>query len=180
MSSLRIGLRLALILAATTLSTLQVSPAASAEAPRHVRLDPYKNFRFRVLFEGRCVAGFQSAEFRGPGGMAPLKSTGVHKYPTITLKRGLTKDTGFWNWARSVEGYGHSGAPAAARRDLRIALLDETGRPAGFYAVRRAWVSEVNALPDLDAGANAIAIEHVKLENEGWERNSTATETPPC
>ena len=44
------------------------------------------------------------------------------------------------------------------------------------YIVHRCWVSEFQALPDLDAGANAIAIEHIKLENEGWEVDPTIVE----
>jgi phage tail-like protein len=178
-SPLSIRLGLAVILAAAVASAAQAGPTA-AEAPRHARLDPYKTFRFRVLIDGRCVAGFQTAVFptaRPDVLRSPVRS----QYEAITLERGLTHDTGFASWAQGGARSGRSGPTAAnLRRDVRIAVIDEAGRPAGYYAVRRAWASEYNALPDLDAGANAIAIEHLKLENEGWERDTRATETPPC
>ena len=44
------------------------------------------------------------------------------------------------------------------------------------YNVFRAWVSEYQALPDLDANANAVAIQTIKLENEGWERDLDVVE----
>jgi phage tail-like protein len=94
------------------------------------------------------------------------KSPGRNKYEAITLERGLTQDRDFHAWASSAAQHGGAGAA----REVRIVALNEQGRPTITYRVHRAWVSEYQALPDLDAGANAIAIEHIKLENEGWER----------
>jgi phage tail-like protein len=59
---------------------------------------------------------------------------------------------------------------------VRIVLQNEAGQPVQQYVLYRCWVSEYQALPDLDAGGNAIALEHVRLENEGWERDLTVVE----
>ncbi len=150
------------------------SPAWTATAPSSVhatRLDPYKNFRFRIEFGGRVVAGISKvtvptkpaklAEYR-EGNDPPHTRPGRTKYEPITLERGLTHDNDFEAWAAA-----HS---AGSAREVRIVELNEQGRPVQAWRVHRAWVSEYQALPDLDAGANAIAIQHIKLENEGWER----------
>jgi phage tail-like protein len=103
------------------------------------------------------------------------------KYEPITLERGITFDRDFVNWANAAQVL-DKGAPSSSlknlRQEVRIDLLNEAGQPVWRFFVHRAWVSEYQALPDLDASANAIAIEHIKLENEGWEQDLTLTETP--
>ncbi len=54
--------------------------------------------------------------------------------------------------------------------------LDHGGQLVLAYKIYRCWVSEFEMLPDLDANANAIAIERIKLENEGWERDQSVKE----
>jgi len=83
-------------------------------------------------------------------------------YEAITLKRGITRDTEFEKWTNKVWKLG-AGAGSAGQLALR-------------YKVYRCWVSEYQALPDLDAAANAVAIEHIKIENEGWERDHDVPE----
>jgi phage tail-like protein len=57
-----------------------------------------------------------------------------------------------------------------------LELYNEAGQLVLGYKIYRCWVSEFQALPDLDANANAIAIQSLKLENEGWERDVDVVE----
>lgn len=155
------------------------------------RFDPYKNFKFRVKWDGRYVAGVSKVsalkrstevvEHRDGGDpSSSRKSPGRTKYDAITLDRGVTHDTEFEQWANKVWNYG-SGAGAEVslrdfRKDLIIEVCNESGQVVLAYKVFRAWVSEYQALPDLDANANAIAIQHIKLEHEGWERDYDVAE----
>jgi phage tail-like protein len=155
------------------------------------RLDPYKNFKFRVKWNGKYVAGVSKVsalkrttevvEHREGGDPSTAhKSPGRHKFEAITLERGLTHDREFHDWAGLVWNYGAAlGAQsslASFRRDLYLELYNEAGQLALAYKLYRCWVSEYQALPDLDANANAIAVEHIKLETEGWERDLAVTE----
>jgi len=155
------------------------------------RLDPYKNFKFRVKFENRYVAGISkvSALKRttevvkhrdGGDESTSRKSPGRTEFEAITLERGVTHDKEFEQWANKVWSFGTGlGAEASLqdfRKELIIEVYNETGQLAIAYKVYRAWVSEFQALPDLDANANAIAIQHIKLENEGWERDTDTSE----
>jgi len=155
------------------------------------RLDPYKDFKFRVKWDGRYVAGISKmsalrrttevVEHREGGDpSASHKSPGQTKYDAITLERGLTQDREFEAWANLVwklgAGLGSETSLANFRKDVYIELYNEAGQPVLAYKVYRAWVSEYVALPALDAQANAVAIEHIKLENEGWERDTVVTE----
>ena len=126
------------------------------------RADPYRNFRFRVKWDGRHVAGFGTAS--GLTQSAPGLPGGTPK--AITLERGVTLDPEFERWASASHG-----ASGGARRDLAIETYDEAGRLAVTHNVRQGWVSEFAAIPDLDANANAVLIEHLRLENEGVERS---------
>ena len=159
------------------------------------RLDPYKNFKFRVYFVGRTepVAGVSKVtglkrmtevvEHREGGDPSVgHKSPGRTKYEAITFERGVTQDTDFEAWANKVwslsSGAGTEISLKDFRRDLIVELLNEAGQTVLKYNIFRCWVSEFQALPDLDANANAVAIEHVKVENEGWERDARFQELP--
>jgi phage tail-like protein len=150
------------------------------------RFDPYKNFKFRVKWDGRYVAGISKVgglkrttevvKFREGGDPSTSrKSPGKTEYDALTLERGVTHDTEFEQWAAKVWNYGAGlGAETSLkdfRKDITIELYNEAGQLALAYKVYRCWVSEYQALPDLDASANAVAIQHIKLENEGWERD---------
>ena len=150
------------------------------------RFDPYKNFKFRVSWNGKFVAGISKVtglkrttevvEHREGGDPSTSrKSPGRVKYEAITLERGVTHDSEFEGWANKVwyqgNGLGQEMSLKDFRRDLLIELYNEAGQPVLRYKVYRCWVSEYQALPDLDANANAVAIEHIKIENEGWERD---------
>jgi len=155
--------------------------------------DPYKNFRFRVNWNGRQVAGISSVsalrrttevtKYRTGGNTGPdQKLPGRTEYEPITLERGLTQDTEFEDWANQVSRLNSDAAPTDFRKDILIEVYNEAGQLALAYRVYRCWVSEYQALPDLDANGNAVAIERIKLENEGWERIPTSAapaETAP-
>jgi phage tail-like protein len=150
------------------------------------RVDPYKNFKFRVRWDGRVVAGVskvsalkrttETVEHREGGDPSTShKSPGRTKYEVITLERGVTHDTEFEKWANKVWNY-DSGPEAEIslkdfRKEIRIEVLNEAGQLALAYNVYRCWVSEFQAIADLDANANAVLIQNIKLENEGWERD---------
>jgi len=155
------------------------------------RFDPYKNFKFRVKWDGRFVAGIskvgalkrstEMVEHREGGDPSSTrKSPGRTKFEAITLERGVTHDTEFEKWANKVWNFGSGlGAEVSLkdfRKDLIIEVYNEAGQLALAYKVFRCWVSEFQALPDLDANANAVAIQTIKLENEGWERDYDVVE----
>jgi phage tail-like protein len=150
------------------------------------RLDPYKNFKFRVKWDGRYVAGVSKVgamkrttdvvEHRTGGDPSTvLKSPGQTKYDAVTLERGVTHDKDFEQWANKVWNYGSGlGSEVSLkdfRKDIIIEVYNEAGQLAIAYKVYRCWPSEFQAFPELDASANAIAIQTLKLENEGWERD---------
>ena len=155
------------------------------------RFDPYKNFKFRVKWDGRYVAGVSKVssltktteviEHRNGGDPSTVrKSPGRTKYNAVTLERGVTHDTEFEQWANKVWNFGSGLGAEVSLRDFRkdviIEVYNEAGQLAITYNVFRCWVSEFQALPDLDANANAVAIQHIKLENEGWERDTAVVE----
>ena len=155
------------------------------------RFDPYKNFKFRVKWNGRYVAGVSKVstlkrstevvEHREGGDpSSSRKSPGRTKFEPITLERGVTHDTEFEKWANKVwncgSGLGAEVSLRDFRKDLIIEVYNEAGQVVLAYKVFRAWVSEFQSLPDLDASANAVAIQTLKLENEGWERDYDVAE----
>ena len=150
------------------------------------RFDPYKSFKFRVRWDGRYVAGVSKVSGlkrttevvthrEGGDPSSSRRSPGRSEYDAITLERGVTHDPEFEKWANKVWNFGAGlGAEASLkdfRKDIRIEVYNEAGQLALAYNVFRCWVSEYQALPDLDANANAVAIQTIKLENEGWERD---------
>jgi len=156
-----------------------------------LRLNPYPNFMFRVKWDGRYVAGLSKCsglkrtteviEHReGGDASSPRKSPGRTKYEPITLERGVTHDVEFERWANKVWNYGAGLGKQVSLKDFRkeilIEMYNEAGQLVIAYKVYRCWVSEFQALPDLDANANAVAIQHIKIENEGWERDLDVTE----
>jgi phage tail-like protein len=155
------------------------------------RFDPYKNFKFRVKWDGRYVAGISKVGMlkrttevvkhrTGGDPSTTRKSPGRTEYDAITLERGVTHDVEFERWANKVwqlkAGLGAEVSLKDFRKDLIIEVYNEAGQLAIQYRVFRCWVSEYQALPDLDANANAVAIQHIKLENEGWERAVEVTQ----
>jgi phage tail-like protein len=163
------------------------------------RFDPYKNFKFRVKWDGAYVAGISKVgalkrttevvEHREGGDPSTSrKSPGRTKYEPITLERGVTHDKAFQQWANKVWDYQNAQASPDSRtkevslkdfrKDIIIDMFNEAGQKVLSYLVYRAWVSEYQALPELDANANAVAIQTIKLENEGWDMDPEVKEPP--
>ena len=156
------------------------------------RYDPYKNFKFRVKWDGRYVAGISKVSTlkrttevvkhrTGGDPSSSRKSPGRTEYEPITLSRGVTHDSDFERWANKVWNYASGRDNEVSLADFRkdfltIEVYNEAGQLAIAYKVYRCWVSEFEALPELDANANAVAIQTLKLENEGWERDYDVTE----
>ena len=155
------------------------------------RFDPYKNFKFRIKWDGKYVAGVSKIgalkrttevvkHREGGDPSSSRKSPGRTEYDSIVLERGVTHDKEFEQWANKVWNFGSGLGSEVSLRDFRknviIELYNEAGQLAIAYKVFRAWVSEFQSLPDLDANANAVAIQTLKLENEGWERDVDVVE----
>jgi phage tail-like protein len=155
------------------------------------RADPYKNFKFRVKWDGRYVAGVSKvsglkrttqvvSHREGGDPSTSRKSPGRNEFDPITLERGVTHDTEFEKWASKIWNFGAGlGAEVSLkdfRKDIILDFYNEAGQLALSYKVYRCWVSEYHPLPDLDANANAVAIQSIKLENEGWERDLSVVE----
>jgi len=163
-----------------------------AEFPANpTRFDPYKNFKFRLKWDGKYIAGVSKVSGlkrttevvthrEGGDPSTSRKSPGRTEFEAITLERGVTYDHEFEAWANKVWQFGAAlgGEVALAdfRKDIVLEFYNEAGQLALSYKIFRCWPSEYAALPDLDANANAVAIEHIKLENEGWERDISVTE----
>jgi len=155
------------------------------------RVDPYKNFIFRVKWDGRYVAGISKVSGlkrttqvvthrEGGDPSTSHKSPGRNEFDAITMERGVTHDTEFEKWANKVWNFGAGlGSEVSLkdfRKDIILDFYNEAGQLAISYKIYRCWVSEYHPLPDLDANANAVAIQMIKLENEGWERDLSVTE----
>ena len=153
------------------------------------RFDPYKNMKFRIKWDGRYVAGVskigplkrstEPVTHREGGDPSTSRvAPSVWKFDTITLDKGVTHDPEFENWANLI--YNTDGDASISlenfRKDIIIELLNEQAVVAKAYKVYRCWVSEYQALPDLDANAHVVAIEHMVLQNEGWERDTAVPE----
>ena len=148
------------------------------------RFDPYKNFKFRVKWDGRYVAGVSKVgalkrtievvtHREGGDPSTPRHSPAATKFEPISLERGVTHDTDFQNWADLVFNIQGDAAMSLRnfRKDLYIELLNEQGTVVKAYKVYRCWISEYQAVPELDANGNGIAFESITGENEGWERD---------
>ncbi|MBU6436058.1 MAG: phage tail protein [Betaproteobacteria bacterium] len=148
------------------------------------RVDPYKHFKFRVVWDGRVVAGISRVsalrrvtdvvEHREGGGLnVAHRSPGLTRFEPITLERGVSHDPAFENWANLVWSP-HGGAEVALkhfRKDIAIELYNEAGQLALRYKVYRCWVSEYMALAPLDAHDSGVALQQIVLQHEGWERD---------
>ena len=153
------------------------------------RYDPYKNFKFRIKFDNKYVAGLtkispltrttEVIEFREGGNPSSLhKIPGRTRFAPVTLEEGVTHDPSFESWANTI--YNMQGDAATSlknyRKDLILELLNEQGVVVMAYKLYRCWVSEYQALPELDANSSRVAIRSIRIENEGWERDTSIAE----
>ena len=154
------------------------------------RYDPYRTFKFQVLIDGKPVAGLskmtalkkttEAVSWRNGGDPShERKLPGGTKYEAITLEQGLTHDPVFEEWANLVNNFQGDKAMSLKkfRKNIVINVMNLQGQPVISYKVFRAWVSEYQALPDFDANSmNAVGIQTIKLEHEGWERDTSVAE----
>lgn len=153
------------------------------------RFDPYRNFKFKLKWDGQYVAGLskcsalkkttESTDWREAGDPSTSrKLPGKTSYEAITLEAGVTHDTTFEDWANLVNNFQGDSSMSLKnfRKDITIDVFNLQGMKALSYNVHRCWVSEYQALPELDASGNAVMIRTIKLENEGWERDTSVTE----
>jgi phage tail-like protein len=153
------------------------------------RFDPYLGFKFKIKWDGQYVAGLNKCSalkrttevtpwYEGGDSSGPHQIPGKTKYDPITLEAGVTHDTTFEQWADKVNNFQGDAASSLAtfRKDISIEVYDTQGSKVLAYNVFRCWVSEYQALPQLDASGNAVMISTIKLENEGWQRDVAVTE----
>lgn len=154
------------------------------------RVDPYNNFKFRLKWNGKYVAAVskvsalkrstEAITFREGGDPSTVRvSPGQTKFEPITLERGVTLDLEFEQWTRQVwnfrAGLGMESSLASFRRDITLEFYNDAGQLVYAYNIYRCWPSEYEALPELDASANAVAIQTLVLQNEGWDRDTSVT-----
>jgi phage tail-like protein len=153
------------------------------------RFDPYRNFKFKVKWDNEYVAGcnkcsalkktVEVVDWRTGGDPTHVrKLPGKTSFEAITLEQGLTHDLRFEEWANKVNNFAGDAAMSLLefRKDIVIDFFNVQGSKVMSYIVHRCWVSEFQALPELDASGNAIAIQTIKLEHEGWERDTSVVE----
>lgn len=153
------------------------------------RFDPYRNFKFRIKWDNKYVAGLnkcgalkkttEATQWRDGGDPSTSRQLpGKTKFDAITLEAGVTHDTTFEDWANLVHNYKGDAAMSLKnfRKDITIDIFNEANQKVLSYNVYRCWVSEYQALPQLDASGNAVMIQTIKLENEGWERDASVAE----
>lgn len=153
------------------------------------RFDPYQNFKFKIKIDGQYVAGLSKCSllkkttevttWHESGDQSVARQLpGKTTYEPITLSAGVTHDSTFEDWANSVNNFQSEAEMSLVdfRKDLTIEVQNLQGKTVLAYNAFRCWVSEYQALPDLDAAGNEVMIQTIKLENEGWERDTTITE----
>jgi phage tail-like protein len=156
------------------------------------RVDPYKTYKFRVLWDGKPVLGVSKVgqlrrtttvvSHRGGGdNSTDHKSPGRTQYDGVTLERGITHDVEFETWANRVHPYAGDAAMdlAAYKKELTLEVMNEKWQVALRYFLHGCWVSEFTAVPALDGNANTVAVESIKIELEGWERDLATPEPDP-
>jgi phage tail-like protein len=153
------------------------------------RFDPYRNFKFRIKIDNQYVAGLSKCsalrrttevtQWREGGDPSTSRQLpGKSHYEPVTLEAGVTHDPTFEDWANLVHNFqgDAAGSLRGFRKDIIIDVYNEAGQKALSYTLFRCWVSEYQALPELDAAANAVAIQHIVVQNEGWQRDPSVTE----
>jgi phage tail-like protein len=163
---------------------------STGDAPMSDVFEPLKNFRFRVLWDGKPVIGIRRIgalrrttevvrHSEGHDSSVSRKSPGKTEYDAVILERGISSDRAFEEWANQVWSLGDNRPRRDFRKDVTLEVYDDAGQLALVYTLLRCWVSEYHALPDLDAAAAGVAVETIKLEVEGWLRAAAAAPVPP-
>ncbi|HWU96078.1 MAG TPA: phage tail protein [Sphingomonas sp.] len=156
--------------------------------------DPYLNFKFRIKWQGKYVAGLskcsalkrstEATPFREGGDPSTNRILpGQTKFEPITLERGMTQDLEFETWASQVWNYragqGMESSLANFRRNITLEFYNAAGQLVYAYNIYNCWPSEYTAMPELDSSSNSVAIQTLVLQNEGWERDASVKVPPP-
>ncbi|MBM9613161.1 phage tail protein [Desulfobulbus rhabdoformis] len=163
------------------------APTFPVNAHRH---DPYRTFKFQIIIDGKPVAGLkkmgalkrktEAVKWRSAGDPSTERILpGGTSYEPVTLEQGLSHDPVFENWANLVNNVDGDAAMSLAnfRKDIVINVLNLQGTVVLSYVLYRAWVSEYQALPEMDAGSmNAVGIQTITLQHEGWQRDTAVQE----
>ncbi|MEV5026062.1 MULTISPECIES: phage tail protein [Bacillales] len=140
------------------------------------RIDPYRNFRFRVEVEGLEQAGFSEVsgfeatfdvvEYReGNEVITPRKLPGLIKYGNISLKWGTTESMELYEWLQEcAEG-------TIERKTITIIALDEEGEDVATWQVIEAWPVKYTA-PTFNGTGNEVALELIEFAHEGLTRTA--------
>lgn len=153
------------------------------------RIDPYKNYKFRIIMDNKTVLGVSKVSAlkrttevinhrSGGENIHEHKTPGRTTYEAITLEHGITHNTEFEKWASQIHPYENDSTIDLVnyKKDLILEIMNEKGQVALRYLLHRCWVSEFTAVPDLDAHEDDIAIESIKIEIEGWTRDTDTKE----
>jgi phage tail-like protein len=151
------------------------------------RFDPYKNFRFRVKWDGSYVAGVSrvsplrrttvAVDERSGGDVSrDRRSPGTTTWPPVVLERGKTQDTAFEEWANLVWNESAPMSLKNFRKEVVVEVQNEQGATVLAYRLHRAWPSEYVGIGELDAEGNTTLLETLVLEHEGWERDTAVSE----
>ena len=155
------------------------------------RYDPYRTFKFQVVIAGKAVAGLSKmgalkkttevVNWRAAGDPSYQRAMpGGTKFENVTLEQGLSHDPVFEEWANAVNNVADGDAGMSLlnfRRDVVINVLNLQGAPAISYVLRRAFVTEYQALPEMDSNSmNAVGIQSVTLTYEGFTRDAAVAE----
>jgi phage tail-like protein len=138
------------------------------------RVDPYRNFNFRVEIDGITQAGFSECtgfelstdpiEYREGGENTTVrKLPGLTKYANITLKWGLTDSKDLYNWYRDVVN------GKIQRKNGSIIVRDLDGSDKVRWNFTDGWPTKYNPA-DMNAKGNEVALETLEIAIEGIER----------
>jgi phage tail-like protein len=146
------------------------------------RIDPYRNFRYRLEIDGIDQGGFSEAtvpdqtvdvvEYREgnePNPATVRKLTGLTKYGNLTLKWGITDSMDLYNWHKDVT-LGKIEADKL-RKNISVIVIDEAGNDKSRWNFVQAWPTKYDP-PDLNAKASEVSIETLEIVHEGMERVS--------
>jgi phage tail-like protein len=156
------------------------------------RRDPYRNFNFRILFDGTEVAACRKmsaldatvnvVKFRAGNSLSTVDEAmpGRVEFPPVTFEGGVTDDLTFEAWARALVRHGHERQPTRQtepnfRKDIEVLVLDVDGRPVRRYKLYHCFVSKFTQISDLAADGNDVLIETLEITHEGFERLDVAT-----
>ncbi|MFC2095650.1 phage tail protein [Candidatus Bipolaricaulota bacterium] len=182
---------IAVVLVCCFAITAQIVLTAAPFTVNPDRVDPYKQSKFVVRWDGREIYGISKVSglirrtqviTHRDGGDASTdrRSPGITSYDPIILERGRTHDTAFEQWANKVYRYGTSMGSEMSlqnfRKDIIIELYNEAGQLVMSFKVYRCWPSQYVPLRSLDANFSTVAIESITLQHEGWERDYSVVE----